>query len=256
VVPPQAPATVSTIEIVAPGITAGNLTIDSSNGNPVPPGGLSYGGGGGLVKTGSGSAYLSSGTNSYTGATTISAGALVVGTSNAIPDGGSLIVSSGAILKFDTSPAGAPGAATIGTRAVFAAAQAEASTAKASLIPAYGAVWQQTRSPRETAYASVFSSTVGSSAPSLAIAVTPSLALPQPAEGPAPQGVRLGSFAPAGDLGASAMQRPGGSSTAKQIASDLAALLQTVKTPDDSDQHRKKEIAILALEAVFSQYRG
>ena len=77
VVTPRPLASVTSIEITSPSSPVVNLTIDSSNGNPIPAGGLTYGGPGGLIKTGAGTVTLS-GTNSYTGGTVVSSGTLVV----------------------------------------------------------------------------------------------------------------------------------------------------------------------------------
>ena len=84
-VAPLPPALVSTIEITSPSSASGNLTIDSSNGNPIPLGGLDYRGAGGLIKTGSGSATLS-GADTYTGSTVVTAGTLVVASAPCLAD--------------------------------------------------------------------------------------------------------------------------------------------------------------------------
>ena len=101
-VPPVAVASVGNISINAPSSTAAYLTIDSTAGTPIPAGGLSYGGGGGLIKTGSGSVTLS-GTNSYTGGTTVAAGTLVLTDASAIATGTKLTVGADAGL-FLNSP--------------------------------------------------------------------------------------------------------------------------------------------------------
>ena len=88
-VTPVAPASVSNIEITSPTSTTANLTIDSTNGDPIPAGGLDYSGAGGLIITGSGTVTLS-GANSYTGRTTISAGTLLVNAASVLPNGTSL----------------------------------------------------------------------------------------------------------------------------------------------------------------------
>ena len=77
VVAPYAPASATNIAITSPGTSGYNLTIDSTNGNPIPAGGLTYSGAGGLIMTASGTVALSS-TNTYTGGTTVSAGTLLV----------------------------------------------------------------------------------------------------------------------------------------------------------------------------------
>ena len=106
VVPPCPPASVSNIEITSPSDTTANLTIDSTNGDPIPAGGLNYSGGGGLIITGSGTVTLS-GTNSYTGGTTVSAGTLLINAASALPAGGSLTVGAGGTFIFDPTSTGA-----------------------------------------------------------------------------------------------------------------------------------------------------
>jgi len=103
-VPPCPPAGVSNIEITGRRYT--NLTIDSTNGNPIPAGGLTYSGGGGLIITGSGTVALS-GTNTYTGGTTVSSGTLLINAASALPGGGSLTVDAGGTFIFDPSSTGA-----------------------------------------------------------------------------------------------------------------------------------------------------
>ena len=83
VVVPCPPADLTNVEITAPSNIAANLTIDSTNGNPIPAGGLTYTGPeagkttAGLIITGSGVVTLS-GTDTYTGGTVVSAGTLIV----------------------------------------------------------------------------------------------------------------------------------------------------------------------------------
>jgi len=95
-------ASVSNIEIASPSDTTANLTIESTNGDPIPTGGLDYSGGGGLIITGSGTVALS-GTNSYTGGTTVSSGTLLINAASALPDGTSLTIGAGGTFVFDPS---------------------------------------------------------------------------------------------------------------------------------------------------------
>ena len=85
-VTPCPPASLTNIEITSPSSAAGNLTVNST-GNPIPAGGLTYSGAGGLIITGSGSVTLS-GTDTYSGGTAVVAGTLIVTTSSALPSGG------------------------------------------------------------------------------------------------------------------------------------------------------------------------
>ena len=91
-------ASVANIVITSPSVPGFNLTI-TSTGNPIPTGGLTYSGAGGLIITGSGIVALS-GTEAYTGGTTVTAGTLVVKNAGAYPAGTSLSVSGGRDLHF------------------------------------------------------------------------------------------------------------------------------------------------------------
>jgi len=101
-VPPVAPASISSFDITSPSDTTADLTIDSSNGNPIPAGALSYSGAGGLIVTGSGVVTLA-GPNCYTGGTTVSAGTLLINTASALPGGTSLTAGAGGTFVFDPS---------------------------------------------------------------------------------------------------------------------------------------------------------
>jgi autotransporter-associated beta strand protein len=59
-----------------------------------------------------------SGTNSYTGGTTVEAGTLIVTSNTALPDGSSLTVGAGGTFLFDPSAAGSPVANSSATVAV------------------------------------------------------------------------------------------------------------------------------------------
>jgi autotransporter-associated beta strand protein len=142
VVPPCPPAGVWNIVIAAPDAPTGDLTIDSSNGNPIPAGGLTYCGGGGLIITGGGSLTLSL-PNTYTGGTFVSEGVLVAENSAAIPSGSTLSVGpDGSVVLGDpaaseplalaqTGAGGLQQPDTAGTTAAAAPAPAAASTAAA-----------------------------------------------------------------------------------------------------------------------------
>ena len=97
VVSPITPASLTSISISAPN-SAATLTIDSSNGNPIPAGGLTFSGPGGLIKTGSGVVILS-GSNTYTDGTTVADGTLLVSNSGALPTTGGVTVGANGILE-------------------------------------------------------------------------------------------------------------------------------------------------------------
>jgi len=225
-VPPSPPVSVSKIEITSPSDTTANLTIDSTAGNPIPAGGLNYSGGGGLIITGSGSVTLA-GPNRYTGGTTISAGRLLINAASALPGGGSLTVDAGGTFVFDPSQS---------------ASSVMSATNRGATVPVASA--GETPAPLGQALTTnVVSSIPGSSAPTDVVKpstsgrnwqspIVPSAALRTPLTIPAvPLGTR-----------------------AKSIARDLASLAPAANSSDNSDQQRKKDLAILALEAVFAQY--
>ena len=132
-VPPVAPASVGNIEIISPSDTTASLTIDSTNGNPIPAGGMNYSGGGGLIKVGSGRVTLS-GTNTYMGGTIVAAGTLLINVVGALPTGTSLTIGAGGTFIFDPSQA----ASSLSTTG-FAAATSGSSGASASSPPVISA---------------------------------------------------------------------------------------------------------------------
>ena len=213
-VPPVAPASVSNIEITSPSDTTASLTIDSTNGDPVPDGSLSYSGAGGLVITGSGTVTLS-GTNTYTGGTTVSAGTLRINAASALPTGTSLTVGAGGTFIFDPS--------VIGGSTVTSAANSGATVPVAS-----SGATVPVASAGETPAPQVDSS---SQAPSAAMAVN--CAVGTSGRAPAQLGHK---------------RRP-----AIAYVGNLAWLTQAVNSSGTPDQQRKKEVAILAREAVFAQ---
>jgi uncharacterized repeat protein (TIGR01451 family) len=90
--------------------TRGNtLTIENDSSGPASHFRGAIGGAGALVKTGSGTVSLD-GTNTYRGGTVVSAGTLIVTSSDAIPAGTSLTVGAGGVFVFDPSQAAVSGA--------------------------------------------------------------------------------------------------------------------------------------------------
>jgi len=85
---------------------SGSLTVNSTTGNNTTFSGV-ISGSGSLVKTGPATLILS-GTNIYTGGTTVSAGILAITSASALPDGHRLIVGAGGTLIFDPSFSGSP----------------------------------------------------------------------------------------------------------------------------------------------------
>ena len=214
VVPPCPPASVTNIAITSPSSTTANLTIDSTNGDPIPAGGLDYSGAGGLIITGSGTVNLS-GTNIYTGGTTISAGTLLITNASTLPGGTSLTVGAGGTFIFDPTSTGAS--------SVTSATPATAVTAKvvsSSRVPPYG---QPTNNPSKFVL----------------------FASPKPSPpAPLPKGEGRLERSPSAQL----------PKEENRCFGDLAWLGQAVNSSDNSDQQRKAEVATLAREAAFAGY--
>lgn len=139
-VAPCPPASLTNITIASPSSNATNLTIDTTNGDPIPAGGLTYSGAGGLIKTGSGSMTLSH-TNTYTGGTTVSAGTLIVSSASVIAANTSLIVGAGGIFIYDPTAAAATASAgtTADTPAVTSSPSIAADAPPILLTPASAA---------------------------------------------------------------------------------------------------------------------
>jgi autotransporter-associated beta strand protein/predicted outer membrane repeat protein len=140
VVPPRPLAYVTSIAIASPSGSAANLTINSANGDPIPSGGLTYSGTGGLIKTGAGEVALS-GTDSFSGGTQVLGGTMVLDSASALLDGSSLTIGAGAASIFGSvqtsamaavpmaaaapSPAAATSGASPDPRADFSPPQSE-----------------------------------------------------------------------------------------------------------------------------------
>jgi len=264
-VTPCPPASITEMGITAPSSTSANLTIDSTAGDPIPAGGLNYSGAGGLIKAGSGSVILS-GTDTYTGGTTVVAGTLLINSTNAFPNGGSLTIGAGGTFIFDPSSSASSidtttvsndttGAASGGTR-VTTGVPSYKSQALSSLVllastEADAAASSSVATP---ASASVFNSAGNVLVQSSATAVTSPVASPLLASSLGPQTKNLSKAFLVGALGTSAVNRVVWSSPVKEFAAHLAWLGQPANSSDNSDQQRKKDVTILALDAVFAQY--
>jgi autotransporter-associated beta strand protein len=151
-----------------------------------------------------------SGTNSYTGGTTVSAGTLLINAASALPDGGSLTIGAGANFLFDPSATGA-------SSVTSATTAAPVTTNMVSSSPASSA----------TAVANVVKPSISSHNSQSLIVPPAALQLPQ-------------------SIAAVALGTP-----AKRFDADLTWLAQAA---NNSDQQRKKDVAILALEDVFAEY--
>jgi len=179
---------------------------------------------GGLTVTGAGKVTLV-GANTYQGGTTVSSGTLSVASSSSLPAATSLTVGAGGTFIFDPSSAATP---------INPAAPAAAALPTNALSPS------PVSPPRALA----------------AVANHPLSAQDLQPIVVRPAAARTRSSVTAGISGTSCLARPVGSPTAERIAGDLAWLGQVVNSQDDLDQSHKKDVAILALEAVFAQYDG
>jgi autotransporter-associated beta strand protein len=223
-VTPCSPASVG-IATTAPSGTTANLTIDSTNGDPVPAGGLNYAGAGGLIITGSGTVALS-GTNTYTGGTSVTAGTLLVSSASGLLAGGSLTVGADAASIFSSSSSDTSGA-TSTTMAVPSSAIA-ASTSQVSTLSAISP--SAALQPRQSVAANALGTRAADRVVWSAFAKpSPPAALPVAEESEMESGNKLPH---------SKVALPEGE------GSDW----------DDSDAQHKKVPAILALDAVFAQY--
>jgi hypothetical protein len=209
-----------TITITSPLALTSNVTVVAAAGSQLTiSGGIS--GTGQLSVNGPGTVVLNPGApgNSYSGGTKVTAGTLVVDNASAIAGGTSLTVGAGAAALF--SPAIGAGSTEQG-----AGSKADAATPRSSL-PA----------PCPNSSAAPAASTVS---------VFANWQPRQPT--------------PAGPLQAPASDRLVGTSTMRRIAVDLAWVANAAGGApstlgrDSSDQDRKKDAALLALETVFAQY--
>jgi autotransporter-associated beta strand protein len=296
VVAPLPLATLTNIEITSPGGSAYQLTIDSTNGDPVPAGGLTYNGGGGLVKIGSGAVPLSA-TNIYTGGTTVWSGTLWINAADALPNDGGLTVGAGGTVIIDPPSSAGPIDTTIVSDATSATTSSDAGAtssvpvtaneASPSLVlsaptstvapassvvvtpPSVSATFAPAM-PVVQASAEVEAWPIGSSHLTLSQVANNSpageylLAPIPPSVVSAPRNVTHRTVAPAllppaRSVPAAASRTPAvdqviGVSATRSAAGDLTWLEQAANDSDDSDQQRKKEAAILALDALFARY--
>ena len=215
-----------------------------------------------LTMNGVGGTLILSGKDSYTGGTNVDAGTLVVTSPSAIADGTSLTIGAGGTFIFDPSSSDS----TAVSDATFAATSSDTSALTAAPLAANvvfagplqfaptAVARPASGSAASAASASVSNSAADSPVLSSATAATPAVALPLPASAPGPRTEKPGKLVPAGALGTPVANRLVWSSIATKAACDFAWLGQTANHSDNSDQRRKKDVAILALNAVFAQY--
>ena len=253
----------STSAINAPVVLGDNVNVAAASGTSmVISGNISQTGGShGVTVSGSGKLTLS-GINTYTGGTFVTGGTLLVTASSALPSGGALTVGAGATFIFDPSVQATPSAVMAATNAAIADSEdttaAPSSTSPASsslelLVPTVADV--SAAGSLATPSSVSFSDSAGATlVQSSTTVVTSPVALPLPASAAGPQTNNLRKSIPAGFAGTPAAERVVWSSIARRAAGDLASLGQTANRSDNSDQQRKKDVAILALDTVFAEY--
>jgi autotransporter-associated beta strand protein len=213
--------------ISAPLALDSNLTVSPAAGSQLTISGGIDGAGQSLLVNDWGTVVLSGAAN-YTGGTTVSAGTLIVSNSSAIAAGTSLTVGADAASLFNSSPSTASDDATTSSAEMPAVASSGTSLAMSDA-------------------ALVATSSNTSATTAAPVATIPALPL-------GPQTSEPTKSVPAIALRAPVADRIVWSSIAKSAAGDLAWLGQAANGSDNSDQHHKKDAAILALEAVFAHY--
>ena len=231
-------------------IDSGGGTIDANGHNLVFAGTLN--GPGRLTKTGAGIVTLS-GTSGYTGGTKVLAGTLLVTDPSALPGETSLTIGAGGTFIFDpmssaastvsndtsaamSSAAIAPTAVPISTnlassRLVLSAPGGDDASVSSSVVP-----------PRGTRYSG--SGPVSVPAGVLGTPAGVRVVWPSIAEKP------LQACATARNKPLEAVLEP----SVTRIVGDPAWLGKSANSSNDSGPRHKKDVAILALEAVFAQY--
>ncbi len=194
-----------------------------------------------------------SGTDNYTGGTVVSAGKLIISAPTALPRGGSLSVGVGASSLFGASP----GAANLPVEGL--AATAVPITMNVALpsqvLPGPNAAEVLTSGKvAAPGSASVVNTTEGSQIESCVSGETQPVAWGPMALLRSDGTNSLSKSVCSGISGIPAAKGLIRTSTAKRIAGGLDWLEQTASSSDNSDQQRKKDVAILALDAVFAQY--
>ncbi len=245
-VTPRPLASVANIQITSPSSIGYNLTIDSTAGSPIPLGGQTFSGAfhlgiiaGSLPTT----TVTLSGTNTFSGGVTVSAGTLVVTSASALLTGTSLTVGAGTGLLFGPSVSVAGVAAPDESTNTGTITAVPGSAGPASVGPVSSA-------PTSAVFASAGKSLIQSPATLVAPVILPS----PTAAPPSPQRHDPKESVLAGTLGSSAATRLFGLPTTKKIAGKLAWLDQAANGSDSWDQRHKKDVATAAFDAVFAEY--
>jgi len=205
---------------------------------------------------GTGGTLILSGTNGYTGGTNAAAGTLVVTTSTAIADGSSLIIGAGGTFVFDPSVhatstvvvAASPASTTVPT--AKSAAILSAATTTTALPPS--GWWTICRvGPASADHVLMVHErrpTTVESRPTSSVTT----ALPASFIGPQLKNRSIPALASPSQ--SRALTRLLAASVAPPMAVDLVCLGPATNRADNSDQHRQRDAAIRALQAVFAAY--
>jgi len=193
-----------------------------------------------------------SGVNCYGGGTSVFAGTLVSTNPSAIPANTCLTIGAGGTLIFDSSYIATPNATPAASNATSVAASSDASVATAAPVTTSLVSSSLVRLPPRAvvlASGSVATTHRDSRVQSSATVDPPPAAWQLQASPPGPQTKGLSKSGP-GVFDITAANQLVWWST----AGDLAWLGQAANGSDNSDQHHKVGVAIMALDAVFAQY--
>lgn len=239
--------------ISAPLELASNVTFLPAAGSQLTISGGISGAGQSLSVDGVGGEVVLMGTNTFSGATDF-AGELVLASPSAIAAGTSLMIGGGtfdfpssvaapdgtsaatsAVASTPSAAASAPSAAASSDASLTTAAPSTANLALSSLVSARGpiAAYGPSAGPDVVKHGPARNSQSPQS-PLAALQPPPSVA--------------------AGALATPVADRLVGPSIADRVAGDLAWLRPPANSSDSSDPDQKKDVAILALDAVFAQY--
>ena len=166
------------------------------------------------------------GTNTYSGGTTVSAGRLILTDSSAIASGTNLTIGAGGPFLVGPSP----------------------------LVPLSAGETSPLALPPLTSLQFVNNGPAGGNTqlPSVPLVASESQIVVRQTVGP--ELSPSPKFDPATASRATSGDRLIGSSHAKRIAGDLAWLGWSTSSPESSDQHHTEDVASLAVEAVFARY--
>jgi autotransporter-associated beta strand protein len=222
--------------ISAPMALTSSVMVLPATGSQLTLSGPIGGTGSSLTLDGGGKLVLG-GQNTYTGGTKVAAGTLDLASPTALAANTSLMIGADAGLLFGSSLDAAP-SAIAATPAIVS--RADGTAMFITKVSASGG----TAKPSSAAAGDPAGRTPVQSSTTEAARL---VALPLLASAPASPTKRPDISVPAAD-------RLVRSSAASRIAADLAWLTQTAQGSDNSEQRRKKDVAILALDAVFAKY--